>query len=162
MIDIKYYEWEICCLCQKCFNFEKKDRKMGEIWKFHEFFIWSTSLKDCITAPCVLSWGFPNIFHVVANIKTIILSTQSAQKVHMGPTGELLTFSWPFCKINHSQNIFENQHNFVIFCPILMILDSKWGLLMSGNWLVRVSCALHVFFTCKTCVLAHKSVKIDP
>ena len=137
-----------------------KNQKMGEIWKFYEFLIWSTSLKDCITAPCVLSWGFPNIFHVVANIKTIILCTQSAQKVHLGPTGELPTFSWLFHKINHFQNIFENQHNFVIFCPILMILDSKWGLLTSGNWLVRVSCALNVFFTCKTCVLAHKTVKI--
>ena len=126
------------------------------------FLIWSTSLKDCITVPCVLSWGFPNIFHVVANIKTIILSTQNAQKVHLGPTGELPTFSWPFRKINHFQNIFENQHNFGIFCPILMISDSKWGLLMSGNWLVRVSCASHVFFTCKTCVFAHKPDKMDP
>ena len=53
---------------------------MGEIWKFYEFLIWSTSLKDCITAPSVLSWGFQNIFHVVPYIKTIILSTQSAPK----------------------------------------------------------------------------------
>ena len=140
----------------------KKTQKMGEIWKFFEFLIWSTSLKDCITAPCLLSWGFWNIFHVVANIKTIILSTQNAQKVHLGPTGELPTFSWPFRKINHFQNIFENQQTFVLFCPILMILDSKWGLLMSGNWLVRVSCALHVFFTSKTCILAQKTVKTDP
>ena len=28
-----------------------------------------------------------------------------------------------------------------------MILDSKWGFLRSGNWLVRVSCALHVPYT---------------
>ena len=140
MIDIKYYEWEICCLCKKMHYTLKKTQKMGEIWRFYEFLIWSTSLKDCITAPCVLSWGFPNIFHVVANIKTIILSTQSAQKVHLGPAGELPTFSWLFRKINHFQNIFENQHNFVIFCSILMILDSKWGLLMSENWLVSVSC----------------------
>ena len=33
----------------------KKNQKMGEIWKFYEFLIWSTSLKDCMTAPCVLS-----------------------------------------------------------------------------------------------------------
>ena len=33
----------------------KKPQKMGEIWKFFEFLIWSTSLKDCITAPCLLS-----------------------------------------------------------------------------------------------------------
>ena len=135
---------------------------MGEIWKFYEFLIWSTSLKDCITAPSVLSWGFQNIFHVVPYIKTIILSTQSAQKVHLGPAGELLMFSWPLRKINHFQNIFENQHNFGIFCPILMISNSKWGLLMSGNGLVRVSYASHVFFPCKTCVFAHKTVKIDP
>ena len=131
-------------------------------WPKIEFLIWLTRLKDCIIAPNILSWGFQNIFHVVPYIKTIILSTQSAQKVHLGPEGELPTFSWPLGKINHFQNIFENQHNFGIFCPILMILDSNWELLMSGSWLVRVSCASHVFFTCKTCVFTHKTDKMDP
>ena len=32
--------------------------------------------------------------------------------------------------------------------PILMILDSKWGFLRSGNWLVILPCALHVSDTC--------------
>ena len=140
----------------------EKNWKMGEIWKNCEFLIWSTMLTYCVAAPNIMSWGFLYIFHIVANIKTNILSTQSGQKVHLGPTGELPTFSWPVRKINHFQNIFKNQHNFVIFCPILIILDSEWGLLMSGNWLMRVSCASHVFFTCKTYVFAHKPDKMDP
>ena len=37
--------------------------------------------------------------------------------------------------------------------PILMILDSKQGFLRSRNWLVRVSRALHVSYTCQARVI---------
>ena len=37
--------------------------------------------------------------------------------------------------------------------PILMILDSKQGFLRSRNWLVRVSHALHVSYTCQARVI---------
>ena len=32
----------------------KKNWKMGKIWKFYEFLIWSTRLKDCIIALKIL------------------------------------------------------------------------------------------------------------
>ena len=94
-------------ICAKNALTRKKNWKTGEIWKIYEFLIWSTRLKDCIIALNILRWGFPHIFHVVANIKTRILSTESGQKVNLGLLGELPTFSWPGCKINNFQNIFK-------------------------------------------------------
>ena len=84
MIDIMYCELDICCRCQKMPKLWKKNWKMGEIWKIFEFLIWSTRFTDCITALKILKWGFSNIFHVVGNNKTEILSTWSGQKVKMG------------------------------------------------------------------------------
>ena len=51
---------------------------------------------------------------------------------------------------------FKKKHISGVSCPILMILDSKWGFLRSRNWLVMVSCALHVPFTCQAHVFVHK------
>ena len=139
----------------------KKNWKMGEIWKIFEFLIWSTRFTDCITALKILKWGFSNIFHVVGNNKTEILSTWSGQKVKMGFLQELPKFSWPICKIHYFQNIFK-IHNFGISCPILMIMESKVGFLRSGNRLVMVSHVLHVSYRYQTCVFIHKTGKIEP
>ena len=137
----------------------EKNWKMGEIWKNCEFLIWSTRLTHCVVAPDILSWGLINVFHIVANIKTSILSTWSGQKVILGLREELPTFSWPVRKINFFQNIFniKKMHNSGISCPILIILGSKLGFLRSGNILVRVSRVIHLSFMYLIYVLAHKT-----
>ena len=107
----------------------KKKWKMGEIWRFYEFLIWSTRLKDWVTALKMLEWGFQNLFHVVANIKTEILSTESGQKVNLGLTGELPKFFWPVRKIKHFGNIFQ------IIITLVNIVQFWWSwTLNGGSW----------------------------
>ena len=135
--------WKYVISAKKCLNFEKK-WKMGEIWRFYEFLIWLTRLKDWVTALKMLEWGFQNLFHVVANIKTEILSTQSGQKVNLGLTGELPKFFWPVRKIKHFGNIFQ------IIITLVNIVQFWWSwTLNGGSWGQEIDWWWsHVHYTC--------------
>ena len=121
--------WKYVISAKKCLNFEKKNGKWMKIWRFYEFLIWSTRLKDWVTALKMLEWGFQNLFHVVANIKMEILSTQSGQKVNLGLTGELPKFFWLVRKIKHFGNIFQ------IIITLVNIVQFWWSwTLNGGSW----------------------------